>query len=611
MNKPRILIVEDDNDWQQIYINSLSKSAYEITGTRKINQALSMLQSETFDVVITDLKMLGGSEEFSGFGVLEQAKSNNPEIQVIVITGFGSVDHAMRAMGNGAYDYIIKGPDLRNKIALTVKGALEVGSLKKELLKESQSNDVESDANNIIGNSVSMQALFEQIAQAAENDINVLIQGEGGTGKRLIAQTIHLHSQRKNDPFLVVDCGRLSETVLEAELFGYEAGTIYSATESRPGKFEQAQSGTIFLDGFGDLDIKLQPRLIGAICDRQIERIGGKSPIAVKARIIASTDKDLQVLSKKGQFERRLFDALSEFTISVPPLRKRKDGDDIPALAAMFLQRYNKKNQIVISGEAIRLLKDYDYPGNIRELESIIKHALSMARNGMILPEHLRTELRESNSSTDEQKDPSTILRVCPLNSGDCTKKEEIHRLYSPRRVFVNIPYSLDFSEHEMIIRETLENYGLVPVVSKDHLEPGMLLCSICKLLQTCKYGVTDISEPGSNVFYELGLMHAVGVQCAIFKDRRSMVASDIGGLLFLEYTNPQSLREKLKLWIESQVKEARIPEKKVRTLPVLIAIPQAFILTEMFKEILSLATAIQQCKGWKTNRTRVGKESF
>jgi hypothetical protein len=272
----------------------------------------------------------------------------------------------------------------------------------------------------------------------------------------------------------------------------------------------------------------------------------------------------MQALSKKGHFDRRLFDALSEFAITVPSLRKRKDGDDIPALAAMFLQRYNKKSQIIISAEAIKLLKDYDYPGNIRELESVVKHALSTARNGMILPEHLRTELRESDKLIDDQKDPSTILRVCPLNRGDCTKKEEISRLYSLRRVFVNIPYSSDFSEHEIIIRETLERYGLVPVVSKDHLEPGMLLCNVCKLLQTCKYGVTDISESGSNVFYELGLMHAVGVQCAIFKDRRSKTASDIGGLLFLEYTNPQSMREKLKLWIQSQVKEAKIQTRVV-----------------------------------------------
>jgi DNA-binding NtrC family response regulator len=234
MDKPRILIVEDDNDWQQIYQSSLSRAAYEIIGTRKISEALTLLEEETFDVVITDLKMLGGSEVFSGFGVLKQAKSNNPEIQVIVITGFGSADHAMRVMGSGAYDYIIKGPDLRKKLALTVKGALEMGSLKQTLLREAQHDDVQLDANPIIANSPNMQELFAQIAQASENEeINVLIQGEGGTGKRLIAQTIHLRSARRNDPFLVVDCGRLSEAALEAELFG----VLESLSKCRRGQY--------------------------------------------------------------------------------------------------------------------------------------------------------------------------------------------------------------------------------------------------------------------------------------------------------------------------------------------------------------------------------------
>jgi hypothetical protein len=296
-----------------------------------------------------------------------------------------------------------------------------------------------------------------------------------------------------------------------------------------------------------------------------VERSGGKAPIAVDARIIASTDKDLKVLSKKGQFERRLFDALGEFVISVPPLRQRKDGEDIPALAALFLQRYGQKTPSTFSADAIGLLKSYDYPGNIRELESIVKHALSLSHGLTILPEHLRPELREihptiEQKSRDEKKEPASILRVCPLNRGECTKKDEIVRLYAARRVFVNIPYSTDYAEHEKIIRETLESYGLVPVVSKDYLEPGMLLCNICKLLQTCKYGVTDISLAGTNVFYELGLMHAVGIQCAILKDRRINMSSDIGGLLFLEYTSPQSLGEKLKLWIQSQVKEAIVP---------------------------------------------------
>jgi DNA-binding NtrC family response regulator len=404
MDKPRILIVEDDNDWLQIYKSSLSRSAYEVIGTRKIAEGLALLQQETFDVVITDLKMLGGSEEFSGFGVLEQAKSNNSEIQVIVITGYGSADHAMRAMGSGAYDYIIKGHDLRKKLALTVKGALEIRSLKQELLTESQGEDAQLDVNPIIGNSPSMRVLFEQIAQSAENEINVLIQGESGTGKRLIAQTIHLRSARSNGPFLTVDCGRLSETVLEAELFGYEAGALLTTAQGRRGKFEQAQDGTIFLDGIGNLDIHLQPSLTRIVCDRQIERIGGKAPIAINARIIASTDKDLQILSKAGRFERKLFDALGEYVITVPPLRERQGGDDIPALAAMFLQRYSQNPQLTFSNESIELLKSYDYPGNVRELESIVKHALSVSRGSTILPDHLRREVREQSQSKDEEK---------------------------------------------------------------------------------------------------------------------------------------------------------------------------------------------------------------
>jgi DNA-binding NtrC family response regulator len=564
MNKPHILIVEDDNEWQEIYRRCLSDALYEIISVRKVGEAISLLEIEHFDVVITDLKMLGGTEEFSGFGVLEQAKASNPDIQVIVITGFGSQDRAMRAMRNGAYDYITKDRDLRNKLTLTVEGALGIKSLKRKLLNEAQRGDVEPESNRIIGNSTSMQALFEQIARGVENDFNVLIQGEGGTGKHLIAQTIHMRSN-KNGRFLVVDCGRLSDTVLEAELFGYEAGTIYSASESRAGKFEQASGGTIFLDGIGDLDTRLQPRLIGAICDRQVERIGGKEPIVVDARIIASTDKDLKAMSKKNLFDRRLFDALNEFIIQVPPLRQRNDGDDIPTLAAMFVKKYSKSDQVLFSPDAIELLKSYDYPGNIKELESIVKNALSMSSGNTIFPEHLRAELREikdplKQKAADERKNPLTILHTCPLNLGACTKKEEIVRLYSPRRVFVNIPYSNDFVENEKVIRETLEKYNLVPVVSKDHLEPGMLLCNVCKLLQSCKYGITDVSESGTNVFYELGLMHAIGIRCAILKDRRSQMMSDIGGLLFLEYLNPQSLREKLEMWIRTQIKEAIIP---------------------------------------------------
>lgn len=565
MEQPRILIVEDDGEWQEIYRRCLAGINYEIATARKLNTALALLEEQSFDVVITDLKMLGGSEEFSGFGVLEQAKTVNPEIQVIVITGFGSANHALRAMGSGAYDYITKDRDLRKKLALTVQSALEARSLKQNLLEGGPEDDIELESDRIIGNSASMQTLFENIAVAAESEFNVLIYGEGGTGKRLMAQTIHRQSSRRNEPFLVVDCGRLSESVLESELFGHEAGALYGVDETRPGKFEQAKGGTLFLDSIGDLDVRLQTRLLGAVCDRVVERVGGQEPIPVKARIIASTDKDLMAILSAGQFQRRLFDSLNEFVINVPPLRERKDGDDIPALAAMFLQRHNEGRQVRFSSEAVDLLHRYDYPGNVRELESAVKYALTMTAGEIIHPEHLRPEIRNYESpkrgksqKKAETKDPRTILQVCPLNLGGCSKKEEIIRLYSPRRVFVNVPYTPEYVKYERVIRNTLEKYGLVPVLSKDYLEPVVLLCNVCKLIQTCKYGITDISVPGSNVLYELGLMHANGVHCAILKDRRANLSADIQGLFFLEYTDPDSMAERLSHWIEDQVKEAK-----------------------------------------------------
>jgi DNA-binding NtrC family response regulator len=574
MPRPRILIVEDDADWQEIYRRCLRDAHYEITAARKLSTALALLEEQPFDVVITDLKMLGGAEEFSGFGVLEQARALHPDVQVIVITGYGSADHALRAMGSGAYDYITKDRDLRQKLALAVQGALEVRALKQELLRGEPEDDVELEHDRIVGNSASMQALFEQITAAAASDVNVLICGEESTGKRLIAQTIHRRSRRKRGPFLVVDCGRLSDAVLASELFGHEARALYGVGEARPGKFERARGGTIFLDSIGDLDVRLQRRLIGAVCDRVVERVGGQRPVPVDARIVASTDKDLQAMLEAGQFERRLFDALNECVISVPPLRERKDGDDIPALAAMFLQRYGQGRQVRFAPETIALLRRYDYPGNARELESAVKYALAAAPGEVIGPEHLRPEIRTYEPPARGQpqradKDPNTIMRVCPLNLGACSKKDEILRLYSPRRVFVNVPYVPEYAECEQAIRRTLERYGLVPVLSRDHLEPTVLLCNVCKLIQTCKYGVTDISIPGSNVLYELGLIHADGVHCAILKERRANLSADIQGLLFLEYTHPESLAEPLSRWIEDQVKEAERPgglEPKRRT---------------------------------------------
>ncbi len=568
MSRPRILLVEDDTKWLDIYRRGLGEVNYEITAAQEFGDGLALLKEQSFNLVITDLKMLvDGEEKFAGFGVLEQARAVNPDTQVIVITGYGSEDRAIQAMRNGAYDYIVKNKNLYKKLRLTVQSALETQALKWELLDSKPPDDVELKSDRIIGNSAKMKALSQQITRAAQSDINILIYGEGGTGKRLIAQTIHLQSRRRGGPFLVVDCGRLSESLVESELFGYEARSFYSGNEGRLGKFEQAAGGTIFLDGIGDLDMRLQTRLWGAVCDRVVERVGGQKPVPVNVRVIASTDKDLPAMVSVKQFDRRLFDALNEFVISVPPLRERKDSDDIPTLAAMFLQRHGNNRQVSFSLETVALLRGYDYPGNVRELESVVKNALAITEGEIIEPEHLRPEIRNYRpSEPDEDTKPNPILCICPLNLGACSKKEEIFRLYKSRRVFVNVPYLPEYVEYEHVIRHTLERYGLVPVLSKDYLEPVVLLCNICKLIQTCKYGIADISFSGTNVLYELGLMHAVGVHCAILKDRRAKQSTDIQGLFFLEYTNTASMGERLSRWIEDQVKEAK-PNRPEATL--------------------------------------------
>ena len=499
---------------------------------------------------------------------------------------------------------------MRKKLALSVQGALEIRQLRRETQQGELTEDVEAVSDCIIGNSASMQSLFEQIDRAVKSDVNLLL-GEGGTGKRLIAQTIHRQSHRKDHPFLVVDCGRLSEMVLESELFGYEAGMFYGEQKGQPGKFEQANGGTLFLDGIGDLEVNLQIRLIGAICDRVVERVGSREVIPVAARIIASTDKDIQVMVSSGKFHRRLFDTLNEFVITVPPLRQRKDGDDIPALSAMFLQRHRANRLMRFATEAVELLHRYDYPGNVRELESAIKFALTMTTDEVIRPEHLRPEIRNYTSLKPGQfqqpkvtKDPATILRVCPLNLGECSKKEEIIRLYDPRRVFVNIPYTPEYAEYEQVIRETLEKYGLMPVLSKDDLEPVILMCNICKLIQTCKYGITDISNAESNVLYELGLMHANGIHCAILKDRRARQSTDLQGLFYLEYSNPTSMAERLSRWIEHQVREAQVNSLSPLEMAHLTSTQLAGLRNELKARYQNLNTLTEQAAVFGASQT-------
>jgi DNA-binding NtrC family response regulator len=566
MSLPRILIVEDDLDWEEIYRRCLRNANYDITSARKISTAFSLLEEQSFDVILTDLKMLGGEEEFSGFEVLETAKSLQPNVQVIVITGYGSADHALRSMGNGAYDYITKDRDLRKKLALAVRSALQIRTLKQELLATKSDDNLDMKLDPIIGNSSKMQLLFEQIASAASSDTNVLIYGESGTGKQLIAKTIHAQSRRRNNPCVVIDCGHLSASLLEQDLFGDVMSLRLTNDEFPRGKFEYAIGGTLILEGIGDIERSIQNRLIQVIHSQGLNQPISKTQNRADVRIIATTDKNLVTMALNAAFDRRLFDVLNEFAISVPPLRERKDGDDIPTLAAMFLRRFVDNNAPRrFAPEAVTLLRNYDYPGNVGELESAIKYALTITKGEIIGSDQLRSEIRNHDPLTTKHsdtnaliKDPNTLIRICPLNMSACNKKEEIIRLFSPKRIFVNIPERPEYAKYEAAIRSTLESYHLIPILPKDSMEPTILLCNVCKLIQTCKYSISDISFSDTSVLYRLGKIQSTGLHSLIIKNRQANELLDIQGLFTLDYIDIESMEAYLSKWIVTQVKEAQ-----------------------------------------------------
>lgn len=452
MSTPRILIVEDDGNYLEIYRRCLQSGSYELFSARSSKKALELLKKQKFDIVLTDLKMLGGKEVFSGFDVLEQAMAIDPEIQVIVITGYGGVEHALRAMRSGAYDFIIKDGDIRRKIMLTVQSALEVRLLKMELLGAKPKDDINPESDRILGNSSAMQEISGEITRAASNDLNILIYGESGTGKKLIAQTIHRQSRRKNGPFFVIDCGDLSETTKDIVFYGREAQGSRDGAAPHRGKFELANGGTIFLDGVNYLKHDYQHNLINILTKQRVRRIGSGDPIALDVRVIASIEVTGEALLEKQRFRRNLLDILNEMVISVPPLRDRIDGseNDVLLLAAMFLKRHGGDRVVDISSQARELLNQYHYPGNVKELENIIKEALVRCDSDIIKPKHLKIK-SEQNRPTSEA-DPVLRSEAILFVEGS---EQAIHS--DSKRLRQNLQRSFSVAE----IREICFDLGL------------------------------------------------------------------------------------------------------------------------------------------------------
>jgi DNA-binding NtrC family response regulator len=371
----RALVVDDEENIRGLLEKVLTDEGFAVETASTGEDALARYQAKPFDLVLTDLRL----PTLSGLDVLQGLVSLDPDALVIILTGYGTVETAIRAIKLGAYDYIAK-PFRPEELMVVVNQALE----RNRLLKENQLLQQELMSafkfQGIVGNSPKMREVLNLAARVAPTDATVLIFGETGAGKELLARSIHAQSQRANGPFVVVNCGAIPETLLETELFGHEKGAFTGAVTSHIGRFERAGGGTIFLDEIGDMSPAMQVKLLRVLQEKVIERVGGSKPIDVDARVLAATHKDLREAITTGQFREDLYYRLSVMPLVVPPLRER--ADDIPILADFFMNKYAVAFSKRIKGSsplAMRRLRAHHWPGNVRELEYTVERAVILA----------------------------------------------------------------------------------------------------------------------------------------------------------------------------------------------------------------------------------------
>jgi two-component system NtrC family response regulator len=400
-----ILIVDDEKNYLVILEALLAPEGYEIITEDNALNALRLIRETDLDLVITDMKMPG----MDGMKLLEEAKRIDSELPVIMMTAYGTIEMAVEAMKKKAYDYITK-PFRNEELKLTVRKSLELYRLKKEnrLLSEALSDRYK--CGNIIGKSEPMLKIYDMIWKVAQSRASVMIIGPSGTGKELIAKAIHFSSPRKNKPFISINCGALTETLLESELFGHEKGAFTGAVAMKKGRFELADSGTLFLDEVGEMSPSLQVKLLRVLQEMEFERVGGTKTINVDVRILAASNRNLKEDVDQGRFREDLFYRLNVVQIEVPPLKERIE--DIPLLVGHFIEKYrpSEGGKIELSPEIWKVLYSYSWPGNIRELENIIERALVMSPDETITIEDLPDHLMEKKEEKIE------LDKIVPVN---------------------------------------------------------------------------------------------------------------------------------------------------------------------------------------------------
>ncbi len=388
-----IIVVEDNETMRLGLQENLISAGHTVRAFSAGAQALEALKNHSVDLLITDLRM----EPMDGLTVLQQARQLQPDLEVLLISAYGTVDDAVKAMKLGAADFLTK-PFSREELLLRVNRIAEKLQQQKQIERlraqnEYLSSELADSYQSMVGRSPAMQQIFSLIDAVATEDSTVLIEGESGTGKELIARAIHQKSNRRDQPFVRVNCGALNDNLLESELFGHEKGAFSGAVRQHRGRFELADGGTLFLDEIGDVSPAMQVKLLRVMQEKEFERVGGERTIRVDVRIIAATNRNLKQLIAKGDFREDLYYRLSVIPIKVPPLRQRKE--DIPLLVEHFLQRLNRKRgkQKRIEPRGMELLQNYAWPGNIRELENVIERLHIIAENSVIsadlIAEHL------------------------------------------------------------------------------------------------------------------------------------------------------------------------------------------------------------------------------
>jgi two-component system response regulator HydG len=421
----KILIVDDEPVVRDSLGKWFTEEGFTVHAVGSAHEALNAFQPHMWDVALLDIKMPG----MDGIELQNRLREADPDLIVIVMTGYASVETAIQALKQGAYDYICK-PFEPDELVHTINNALEHRRAKKEVVQLREHLQEAFPRVQIIGQSPAMKRIYELIEMVAPTDATVLITGESGSGKEVVARAIHEASPRRLMPFMAIHCGALTETLLESELFGHERGAFTGAQARRKGKFEAADGGTVFLDEIGDISLKTQTDLLRVLQDKEIVRIGSTTPVKIDFRCIAATNRDLDAMVQDGSFRFDLFYRLNVLSIHLPPLRERRE--DIPLLAEAFLKKHMtamNKSIAGISPEAMNLLMNYDWPGNVRELENAIERALVIGKGPEIAPLDFPMQLTVPHTSCGRRLEDvarAHIERVLEASGWNLTHAAEI-----------------------------------------------------------------------------------------------------------------------------------------------------------------------------------------